>query len=554
MQRKVMRNFDKSEKINIVAVLVKELLELMNAKRCLKISLSNFSVFEATDSSFQVASGFDWVSELSDSDKFDFILGDFPLGMTKRQDYEFGDNRLKIRQNWGEILKSLTFLNEYGMGLYLVEPSCFGSTEGSKLEDGLNSEGYFVSAIFNAPEGILHPETSITPVFVLIAKKKTDVVFLAELLGESQALQVARNYYSGIIAGDLTRGKEVEQKAFYGFHRVKIKKQIEKLETQYKEYEEYSIGEIAKEINYVKHGNNLTEKANSIYIPKIGNSPVVTNISDAIIKHHNYFQVVLGEKAINEYVAAFFRSDLGRLVLQSLTSGAVIPHLNKRDLEQATVALPSLDDQQKILITQRKLVDLKNAIDSFDSELALNPTSSSSILEQLDGMLEAIGGLTDSDEVYSLIRQGESKNIEFKETLSLDVKKKTKEKYIELSALKTIVALMNTEGGVLLMGVADNGDLTGIDIEIDKFHKGNSDKFLLHIKNLIKVRIGEEFYPYIEYKLVSVNQRNILVVKCKESRSPCYLDNAEFYVRTNPATDKLEGPKLVEYVKNHFGQ
>jgi len=23
---------------------------------------------------------------------------------------------------------------------------------------------------------------------------------------------------------------------------------------------------------------------------------------------------------------------------------------------------------------------------------------------------------------------------------------------------------------------------------------------------------------------------------------------------TNPATDKLEGPKLVQYVQNHFGQ
>jgi hypothetical protein len=554
MQREVMRNFDKSAKISIVAILVKELLELMDAKKLLKISLSNFSIFEPINSSFQITNGLNWVDKLSENDKFDFILGDFPFGMTKRQDYEFGNNRLKIRQNWGEILKSLTFLNEYGMGLYLVEPTCFGSSEGSKLEDILNSEGYFVSAIFNAPEGILLPETSITPVFVMITKKKTNMVFLAELLGESQALQVAKNYYSGTTAGDLNGGKEVKQRAFYGFHHVKIKQQIEKLETQYKEYEEYSIGEIAKEINYIKHKNNLVDKENSIYIPKIGNSPVVTNISDETIKVYNHFQVVLGEKAINEYVAAFFRSDLGQLVLQSLTSGAVIHHLNKRDLEQATVALPSLDDQQKILFTQRKLFDLKNAIDSFDSELALNPTSSSSILEQLDSMLEAIGGLTDSDEVHSLIRQGESKNIEFKETLSLDVKKKTKEKYIELSALKTIVALMNTEGGVLLIGVADNGELTGIDIEIDKFHKGSSDKFLLHVKNLIKARIGEEFYPYIEYKLVSVNQRNILVVKCKESRSPCYLDNAEFYVRTNPATDKLEGPKLVEYVKNHFSQ
>ena len=549
-----MSKYNKSEKLGIVAAFTHELMRQRDIKSCLNIAISNFSVFDLIELPFQDVSGFGWEEEIGNRGEFDFILGDFPLGMNKRQDYEFGATTLKIRQNWLEILKSVKLLNENGVAIYLVEPTCFSSSEGKKLEDALNSEGYFVNALFNTPEGILQPETSISPVFAFITKKKTNSVFIAELLNESQAIEVAQNFHAEIISNDLSKGMEIEERTFHGFHRVKIRQQIEKLETQYKEYEEYSIGEIAKEINYVKHGSSLEEIENSVYIPKIGNSSVVSQLSDTTIKHHNYFQVVIGEKAISGYVAAFFRSDLGRLVLQSLTSGAVIPHLNKGDLEQATIALPSFNDQEQILVTQRKLSDLKDSIDSFDSELALNPTSSISILAQLDSMLETIGGLTDSDEVRNIIRQGESKKIEYKETLSLDVKKKTKEKYIELSALKTIVAFLNTEGGVLLLGVADNGDVTGIDSEIDKFHKGNADKFLLHMKNIIKTRIGEEFYPYIEYNLVAVGNRNVLLINCKESESPCYLDSAEFYVRTNPATDKLEGPKLVKYVQNHFGQ
>lgn len=549
-----MRKINKSEKLSIVSAFVHELIKLMGAEICLKIAISNFSVFDSIVLSFQYASGFDWLNEIGNSDKFDFILGDFPLGMNKRQDYEFGTKKLKIRQNWIEILKSVKLLKDNGASLYLVEPRCFGTSEEKKLEEALNLEGYFVNAIFNTSEGILQPETSIIPVLVLITKKKANSIFLAELLDKAQASEVAKNYYSETSGNDLSKGIEFKERTFYGFHRVRIKQQIEKLETQYKEYEEYTIGEIAKEINYVTRGNNLVERDNSVYIPNIGNSPVVSKLSDTTIKHHNYFQVVVGEKAINGYVAAFFRSDLGKLVLQSLTSGAVIPHLNKRDLEQATIALPSFHDQQQILVTHQKLNDLKNSIDNFDSELALNPTSSISILTQLDSMLEAIGGLTDVDEVHSIIRQGESKNIEYKETLSLDIKKKTKATYIEKSALKTIVAFLNTEGGALLVGIADNGEITGIDIEIDKFHKSNTDKFLLHVKNLIKEKVGEEFYPYIDYKLVTISNKNILFVKCKQSESPCYLDNKDFYVRTNPATDKLEGPKLVQYVNHHFSQ
>ena len=549
-----MNKDNKPEKLSVLASFTHELMKLRNVQSGLKITISNFSVFESITFSIRDARGFDWHNEFTNSGEFDFILGDFPLGMSKREDYKFGSVTLKTRQNWIEILKSIKLLNQKGVALYLVEPTCFSNSEGKKLEDALNSAGYFVNAIFNAPDGILQPETSINPVFVLITKNKTNTVFLADLLNEPQASEVAHNFHSETVGNNLSKGLTVEERAFYGFHRIKIKQQIEKLETQYKEYGEYKIGELAKEINYVKHGDNFEEKENAVYVPRVGNSSVVSKLTDTVIKHHNYFQVVIGEQAINGYVAAFFRSDLGKLILQSLTSGTMIPHLNKSDLAQATIALPSFDDQEKILVTQQKLNDLKNSIDNFDNELALNPTSSKSILAQLDSMLEAIGGLTDADEVRNIIRQGESKNTEYKETLSIDVKKKTKEKYVELSALKTIVAFLNTEGGTLLLGVADNGELTGIDIEIDKFHKSNTDKFLLHMKNIIKTRIGEEFYPYIDYKLVAISDKNVLFVKCKESESPCYLDDAVFYVRTNPATDKLEGPKLVQYVKNHFGQ
>ena len=77
-------------------------------------------------------------------------------------------------------------------------------------------------------------------------------------------------------------------------------------------------------------------------------------------------------------------------------------------------------------------------------------------------MLDVIGGLTDVDKIYGLIRERESKHTEFKETLGLDVKSQTKEKYIETFALKTVVAFLNTEGGILLIGISDEGNITGL--------------------------------------------------------------------------------------------
>jgi hypothetical protein len=74
----------------------------------------------------------------------------------------------------------------------------------------------------------------------------------------------------------------------------------------------------------------------------------------------------------------------------------------------------------------------------------------------------------------------------------------------------------------------------------------------LAVRILVGTVTPTRVHPYISYEIVSVNGINIFYVACKQSTEPCYLNGQDFYVRTNPATDKLEGPKLVSYVQNHF--
>ena len=155
-----------------------------------------------------------------------------------------------------------------------------------------------------------------------------------------------------------------------------------------------------------------------------------------------------------------------------------------------------------------------------------------------------------SQKIKNLTSQGETKTVEFKETLGLDVQSQKAEKYIEESALKTVVAFLNSEGGELLIGVADDGQINGINAEVEKLHKKSTDKFLLHFKNRLKDRIGQGFYPLVEYDLIKVEEVHVLHIQAKKSDQECYLDNRYFYVRSGPSTDKLEGPKLVAYIKN----
>ncbi len=321
--------------------------------------------------------------------------------------------------------------------------------------------------------------------------------------------------------------------------------------TQYDSFAKYTIGNLAVAINRVNRGGQFEPQPNAIYISITGKHSTDC-LGDLQEKHHRYYQVILNERALSPYVAQFLGTDVGQHALSVVTVSTAMQQLTESELKECIIALPTLETQQEIVTTHGKLAALKRAINNFDRELSLNPNSLSEFQKQLDSMLTVIGGLSEADHLRSIIRQGESKTLEFKETFSLDVRKATKERYIEEASLKTVVAFLNSDGGVLLIGVDDGGKINGIDVELNKFHKSVVDKFLLHFKNTLRSRIGEAFYPCVNYRIVEADARKVLFVECKRSDRPCFLDETTFYVRTNPATDKLEGVRQWEYIKTRF--
>ncbi len=549
-------------KKSVLQAFITSITESKHEPKILLVSASNFKIFnELKISNINEVSS---IEETPSNQQFDIIIGDLPFyGTSQRELRDLANNKIiKAQSNWLEMLKLLYKLEDQGSAIFLVEPHGLSNNQGRKFQKELNDRSFYVNGIFNCPEKLLYPQSSLIPVLLLISKKQNSNIYLAELDELNQAKKVAHNFLSLIDTGKLTEGTLIERNSFVGFHRLKIQQQIERLESQYKEYDTYILKDLASEINLLKSGETFREKENAIYIPKIGKSKVGIGLQDLKLKHHNYFQVVLKENILNEYIASFFESTLGKLVLDSLSMQSFIPHMNKQDIEQALIAVPNIVEQQSIVLTQNKLHNLKNAIADFSKEIALNPTSSASIQEQLNRMLQAITVLTDVDKIRAIIREGgESTVVEFKESLSLHIDRLTndqkyhpkKEVEIEKSALKNIVGFLNAKGGSLLIGVSDEGKIVGIDRELEKFHQNKTDAFLLHFKNLLKDKIGEQFYPFINHRLVNLDGVHILLVDCEASPIiPCYFENKDFYVRTNPSTDKLEGSKMLAYIQSRF--
>ena len=162
---------------------------------------------------------------------------------------------------------------------------------------------------------------------------------------------------------------------------------------------------------------------------------------------------------------------------------------------------------------------------------------------------ETLGVKSENDrlEAENLIRRGESDTLEFKSTLRTNLKTGEKDTRLEKAVLKTLTAFLNTEGGTLLIGVTDEGEILGIDEE----SFDNRDKMNLHMTNLISSQIGDEFLPYIRFKLIEFEDKAVMKVVCKRCDIPVFLKDGkteQYYVRSGPSSVELTGSDMVKYV------
>jgi hypothetical protein len=508
----------------------------------------------------------DWFPRNKYSDDLIHELGNwnwsFQIPLTNRYDLIFGNFPLNSKYSDSQTIeKALEYLTENGKAIFI-------SSEGhaSQIQENLPKKSYFVEAILKAPKPFLKQITGIPLCVLIIGQKDVKKIFYAELpsyedkgkeLSDTvldvkiKNTEIINNFMNQVNSENFQTGMLLSKDyQFTSFLSIESSIKIDKLDSIYKEYKKFTLEDLAKEINTGKYNEeNFEEADNSIYIPSLGKGPVHSNIYKLTMKQQNYYQVILANKAFNEYVCCFFESKIGRLSLNVARKG-VIPHISKSKLMKIPIGLPNLKTQKKIVEINRTLISLQYNLDSLKEELAVNPMNVTSMGE-IEDIASTVSGFTTSSNLRNQILSGESKTVEFKETFSLDVKTQQKEKYIEHSSLKTIDGFLNAKGGMLFIGVNDAQQVTGIDDELNKFYKGNEDKYLLHFKNKLDSHIDIKFSDSIDYKIVELDGKKILLVECLQSDKPCWIKK-DFYVRTGPSTVKLEGPELYEYIENHF--
>lgn len=153
--------------------------------------------------------------------------------------------------------------------------------------------------------------------------------------------------------------------------------------------------------------------------------------------------------------------------------------------------------------------------------------------------------------LQEIVARGESETVEFKSTLRANLHTGDPDKKIENAVLKTLAGFLNSEGGTLLIGIADDG--LSIGIQSDNFP--SEDKMNLHLVNLVKSRMVAHAMTKIHINFENYHGNRIMKVECDPSHTPVYVkegNEERFYVRMGASTDHLPPSQIPDYIKTRF--
>jgi len=164
-------------------------------------------------------------------------------------------------------------------------------------------------------------------------------------------------------------------------------------------------------------------------------------------------------------------------------------------------------------------------------------------------------------DIRNIINEGENRLVEFKSSLRFCLKNNKAEKYIEFSVIKNIAAFLNTNGGKVIIGVDDNGQILGLEeTDFATFKEKNKiDAFLKHFDNLTAKYFGNEYSLNLDVEFKTIENKTIVILNITSNvQKPTIIKNIEknnreeFYIRRNASAIALSLDEFYSYSKEKW--
>ena len=160
--------------------------------------------------------------------------------------------------------------------------------------------------------------------------------------------------------------------------------------------------------------------------------------------------------------------------------------------------------------------------------------------------------------IADVIEAGESDSVEFKSTARWNMHTGSKDDRMELAIARTVAGFLNGEGGLLVIGVDDDGVPVGLGWDLALMKAPDHDRYQLWLTDHLERTLGKPSLAFVTVSFEQYRSEVVVVVRIDPSDRPVFLNErkggrtADFYVRMGNSTRKLLTDEFADYQQSRW--
>lgn len=179
-----------------------------------------------------------------------------------------------------------------------------------------------------------------------------------------------------------------------------------------------------------------------------------------------------------------------------------------------------------------------------------------SSMQRRSQRIEQLSAALDSD-LQTVISRGEGADLEFKSSFRWDLRENKVNRALEGVILKTLAGYMNGNGGTLLIGVADDGTIVGLENDYKTLKKQDRDGFEQALMTSVATKLGADACRSVQVVFHSIENKDVCRVLAAPMQRPVYVkdgDTPKLYVRTGALTRELNVQEAIDYTSTRWSK
>jgi hypothetical protein len=267
------------------------------------------------------------------------------------------------------------------------------------------------------------------------------------------------------------------------------------------------------------------------------------------IEHHHIFPKSLLRKA------EYGKSEINEIANMAFVSGGTNRSIASKPPEEYLLKILEEQGEQALAM---HCVPIDPSLWTMEAYPQFLEYRRAALARAINEFIELDEQRLDVVDIDDLISKGESDEVEFKSSARWDYREEKQNKVIESAIAKTIAGFLNANGGILVVGIDDDGNVLGLEKDYKTLSKRpDRDGYQQFLVNLVSSNMGKDSCACLSVSFQPAKGQEICVVRVNRSMRPVYIQDGQqtrFYVRTGNTTQELGTRESVDYASQRWAK